>query len=276
MGEEGPRRFGVTLGTVRDSADPEQRGRLKILVPAIHQTRPLPAWVPAIGQSYGKDARVARGTFLVPEVGATVAVMFLDGDPERPVWLAGPMLAAEVDPAVKSSARATRDRYPKKSLLARGRNVKVLELERGELEITSGDTRLTLNATGRTIEVTASGAQVLLTAEGALVVSSAAGQRIDLQGATQSFLRGDDFVRDLGVFLDALLTAENALAAALGAVNTWAGAVQPTADPLGAATATLTVALTTTLASAMTAFSGAKQALATALPGHLSTRLKGE
>lgn len=274
MGEDGPRRYGVTLGTVRDTNDPEQRGRLKVLVPKIHTTRPLPMWVPMLGQSVGLDS--PRGTFVVPEVGATVAVMFLDGDPEQPVWLPGPLLAAAVDPAVKSSARATRDRYPKKSLLARGRNVKVLELERGELEITSGDTRLTLNATGRTIEVTASGAQVLLTAEGALVVSSAAGQRIDLQGATQSFLRGDDFVRDLGVFLDALLTAENALAAALGAVNTWAGAVQPTADPLGAATATLTAALTTTLASAMAAFSGAKQALATALPGHLSTRLKGE
>lgn len=137
MGEEGPRRFGVTLGTVRDHNDPEQRGRLKILVPAIHQTRPLPAWVPAIGQSYGKDARVARGTFLVPEVGATVAVMFLDGDPERPVWMAGPMLAAEVDPDVKSSTRATRDRYPAKSLLVRGRSVKVLEKEHGDLEVST-------------------------------------------------------------------------------------------------------------------------------------------
>lgn len=133
--DEGPRRYGPTLGTVRDTNDPEQRGRLKILAPKIHTTRPLPMWVPAIGQSVGLDS--PRGTFVVPEVGATVAVMFLDGDPEQPVWLPGPLLAAAVDPAVKSSARATRDRYPKKSLLARGRALAALEKEHGELEVST-------------------------------------------------------------------------------------------------------------------------------------------
>lgn len=102
---------------------------------------------------------------------------------------------------------------------------------------------------------------------------------IELHGGTQAFLRGDDHTRDLGTFLDALETVEGALAAALGAVNVWAGAVvlqNPLNDPSGSATSTLATALTTTLTAAMTLFSTAKATFRTSLATHLSTKIKGE
>lgn len=164
-----PERFGVYLGTVRDNRDPEQRGRLRVLVPEIHTSQPLPTWAPMLGQSFGASGSrgPSRGSFVVPEIGATVAVVFLSGNVEMPAWMPGPLLAAAVDPAVKSSTRATRDGYPTKSLLVRGRNVSVLEKERGELEITSGKMLITVDHDGGAVEIKVGGGRVrILEAEG--------------------------------------------------------------------------------------------------------------
>lgn len=119
-------------------------------------------------------------------------------------------------------------------------------------------------------------ALVLGSDEGTARVSFRTDGTIELHAGTQAFLRGDDHTRDLGTFLDALEAAETALAAALGAVNTWALVVQPVGDPTGTATTTLTTALTTTLSAAMTLFSTAKATFRTSLTTHLSRKIKGE
>lgn len=121
----------------------------------------------------------------------------------------------------------------------------------------------------------ASGPRVQLKANGSITIIAGTGSRVDMQGATQAFVRGDSFAAAHSTFLTALNTMEAALVTALGAVNTWAGVVQPIGDPSGTATTTLTTALTRTLTAAMTAFTVAKTAMANASGEYLSVDIKG-
>lgn len=77
--------FGIYPGTVIDNNDSESRGRLQLQIPGVTSLAPG-SWaepcVPLAG-SLGP----AMGVYLVPPVGAGVWVQFIDGDPERPVWI---------------------------------------------------------------------------------------------------------------------------------------------------------------------------------------------
>jgi uncharacterized protein involved in type VI secretion and phage assembly len=67
---------GLYRATVLNNQDPEQRGRIQVLVPAI------------TGQGSGWAAACQPvGGGKPPPVGATVWVMFENGDPTYPVWL---------------------------------------------------------------------------------------------------------------------------------------------------------------------------------------------
>jgi Type VI secretion system/phage-baseplate injector OB domain len=145
-------RFGVYLGRVMDNRDPEQRGRVRVLVPIVNANEILPTWAFPAGQSYGgraNNSRVAgapargpvRGSFIVPEIDATVMVMFLDGNPELPMWWPGPPPADGIYPEVKSGTRAGTDTYPSKSMLVRGRALRVLEKEMGSVEVSMDNPR---------------------------------------------------------------------------------------------------------------------------------------
>lgn len=175
-GGAGEGRFGVHLGTVTDNNDPEQRGRVRVFVPDINVREALPSWALPRGQSYGAkrntsrapgapQRKPARGRFLVPEVDAQVLVTFLGGNPEVPLWEPGPMLAADVPASVKSSTRATSDRYPTKSMLLRGRSVEVVEHEAGDLDVVMDG--------GREVRVDTKGAKLNVSTGpgGALVVN---------------------------------------------------------------------------------------------------------
>jgi len=174
-GGAGEGRFGVHLGTVTDNNDPEQRGRVRVLVPVLNAREALPSWALPRGQNYGAkrnasrapgapQRKPARGRFIVPEVDAQVLVTFLDGNPEVPLWEPGPMLAADVPASVKSSTRATSDRYPAKSMLLRGRSVEVIEHEAGELDVTmDGGRELRVDTKGAKLNVsTGPGGAVVL------------------------------------------------------------------------------------------------------------------
>lgn len=74
------RYFGKYRGVVTDNADPTNRGRVKVRVPAVLGT--LEMWampcVPYAGPSVG--------FFSMPPVGAGVWVEFEAGDPSYPIW----------------------------------------------------------------------------------------------------------------------------------------------------------------------------------------------
>jgi uncharacterized protein involved in type VI secretion and phage assembly len=73
--------FGKYRGTVVDNADPDQRGRLKVSVPAVLETLQLWAMpcVPYAGDQVG--------FFAMPPVGAGIWVEFEAGDPSYPIWV---------------------------------------------------------------------------------------------------------------------------------------------------------------------------------------------
>lgn len=81
---------GIYQGTVLENKDPESLGRLKVKVPIV--TADIPAnqlpWALPIGLPAGNSA--ASGGFdWLPESNDQVYVQFLDGEPEKPLWMHG-------------------------------------------------------------------------------------------------------------------------------------------------------------------------------------------
>jgi hypothetical protein len=81
-----PREEGLWFGQVVDVADPEKRGRVKILVPGLTATSTT--WAEPVGLPGAGGP--GQGEFSVPPVGATVLVGFLLGDLDSPVFWSGP------------------------------------------------------------------------------------------------------------------------------------------------------------------------------------------
>ena len=85
---------GIYLGVVEKVGDPEKLGRLKVRVPTVYGIQGdqigavtvdnLPWALPMGMPAGGSDA--SGGLSMLPEVGDQVAVQFLDGEPEKPVW----------------------------------------------------------------------------------------------------------------------------------------------------------------------------------------------
>jgi hypothetical protein len=85
---------GLYLGTVEKNQDPEKLGRIKVRVPLVHgvsggtagyiSVDDLP-WAYPMGLPSGGSA-LSGGCSWLPEPGDQVAVQFLDGEPENPVW----------------------------------------------------------------------------------------------------------------------------------------------------------------------------------------------
>lgn len=79
---------GPYLGTVAANADPAKLGRVKVSVPHVYDgigTGDLPWAIPAGLPAGGSHS--SGGIDWVPEPGDQVIVFFLDGEPEKPVWL---------------------------------------------------------------------------------------------------------------------------------------------------------------------------------------------
>ena len=77
--------LGKFRGTVLQNVDPEQRGRLQLLIPDV--LGPIPSsWaepcVPLAG-----PVGPPMGVYLVPPIGAGVWVEFEQGDPDHPIWV---------------------------------------------------------------------------------------------------------------------------------------------------------------------------------------------
>ncbi len=77
-------RHGIYHGTVIDRTDPLKLGRVRIAIPGVVDES---AW--AFPAATGGGGSAGRGFFVVPELHADVMVMFVLGDPDRPVYLSG-------------------------------------------------------------------------------------------------------------------------------------------------------------------------------------------
>lgn len=76
------RYYGQYRGNVTSNKDPEKRGRIQAYVPAVGQTqKTVPdVWIEAAITGSGKN----RGTFWPPEVGDSVWISFMNGNPNEP------------------------------------------------------------------------------------------------------------------------------------------------------------------------------------------------
>lgn len=77
------KRYGKFRGIVTDNKDPEKRGRLKILIPAVLADQETDWALPCL--PYGGFDQ--QGMFMVPQVDAQLWVEFEEGDINRPIWV---------------------------------------------------------------------------------------------------------------------------------------------------------------------------------------------
>jgi uncharacterized protein involved in type VI secretion and phage assembly len=76
--------YGKYRAVVVDNADPENRGRLRLRIPAVLGNEVVSGWaLPCL--PYGGAAN--QGFFFIPENEASVWVEFEAGDPDYPVWV---------------------------------------------------------------------------------------------------------------------------------------------------------------------------------------------
>jgi len=89
---EGKKYYGKYRGTVVSNIDPEQRGRITALVPAVSGVA-LTSWAMPCVPIAGKQ----EGIYAVPQIGSGVWIEFEGGDPDKPIWVGGFWgIAAEV------------------------------------------------------------------------------------------------------------------------------------------------------------------------------------
>lgn len=128
--------------------------------------------------------------------------------------------------------------------------------------------------------VTSGTGKVTVQAEGSGEIKILSGTgMINMQGATQPFVRGDTYADKLSGHLDQIDTLNTALTTALAAVSTYAtavGALGGVFTPTQPLAATLATALNTTWPAALAVYTPAAAAFRAARAQYLSTRIKGE
>lgn len=76
--------YGKYRGTVFNNVDPEQRGRLMLMIPEVLGSIPS-SWAEPCVPLAGPTGP-PMGVYLVPPIGAGVWVEFEHGDPDYPIW----------------------------------------------------------------------------------------------------------------------------------------------------------------------------------------------
>lgn len=102
-GENGQRFIGKFRGTVINNVDPEQRGRIQVIVPDVSNVVPSSWAMPCV-----PVAGIQMGMFSVPPIGSGVWIEYEQGDPDYPIWVGCfwgsaaevPSMALLVPPAV--------------------------------------------------------------------------------------------------------------------------------------------------------------------------------
>ncbi len=79
------RMYGLTLGIVTNTEDPDNLGRIKVKLPLRDKAENESAWARVIIPFAGKE----MGVYFIPDVGDEVIVAFLGGQLEKPVIVGG-------------------------------------------------------------------------------------------------------------------------------------------------------------------------------------------
>ena len=87
--------YGKFRGTVLQNVDPEQIGRIQVMVPDVSGLLPS-SWAMPCVPIAGKQS----GVYAVPQIGAGVWIEFEQGDPDYPIWSGGYWGSAAEVPAL--------------------------------------------------------------------------------------------------------------------------------------------------------------------------------
>lgn len=118
------RYYGLYRGEVVDTADPEQRGRVRVKVPAVMDEAPDDYWFEPAFAGAGAE----RGLFWPPEIGDTVRVSFEYGDTSRPGIYVGGWFGSENGKSKVPSALGYSEGLPdRRGFRTRGGHVLVLD-----------------------------------------------------------------------------------------------------------------------------------------------------
>jgi uncharacterized protein involved in type VI secretion and phage assembly len=170
------RTYGKYRGFVADNDDPQQLGRIRVVVPSVLGAE-VSGWaLPCLPFGGQKD----QGLFAVPELDAQVWVEFEEGDVSRPIWTGTFWRqAADVPPEAAVSPPTTRLLKTPSGHLLR------FDDEDGAENVTlhhQGGAELDLDADGRAALTAADGAALLLDAAGGTVtVEDANGNRLVME-----------------------------------------------------------------------------------------------
>lgn len=133
----------------------------------------------------------------------------------------------------------------------------------------SGDTGLVLGSDA------ADGPRVTLRADGSIVIQAATGARVDMQGASQAFVRGDTYADALGDFLAAQATFATGVGTVVAGIGAYCATAAVTLPLLAPAAATL-APIVAAFVPVVTNFGSAVASFAAARARYLSTRIRGE
>lgn len=127
-------RHGVYSATVANVNDPEQRGRVQLRIPSLFGADVHPAWAVPMGQTYGAGPEGTSGSLIVPELGAPVFVMFLDGSTDIPLWMPGAWPSGPREVGHDPQHPPLQHAYPTKRLLWRSRmGATLIETSQGDV-----------------------------------------------------------------------------------------------------------------------------------------------
>jgi uncharacterized protein involved in type VI secretion and phage assembly len=87
--------YGKYRGTVVNNVDPEQRGRIQVIVPDVTSLIPANWAMPCLPVT-----GIQMGAYMVPQIGAGVWVEYEHGDPDHPIWVGGFFGSAAEVPAL--------------------------------------------------------------------------------------------------------------------------------------------------------------------------------
>ena len=155
--------WGKYRGTVVNNIDPEQRGRLIVMVPDVLTLVPS-SWAEPCTPLAGPTGP-PMGVYMVPPIGAGVWVEFEQGDPDYPIWV-GCRWGASSD--VPTLAKAGLPVSPSIILQTAGQNCIVISDvpgPTGGIMLRCGGSTLTITQTGISmlapkVEVTAATIEV--------------------------------------------------------------------------------------------------------------------
>jgi hypothetical protein len=170
------RYFGKYRGTVVDNLDEHKLGRLEVLVPDVHQDKPV--WAEPCSPYAGPG----RGFFFIPPIDSKVWVEFEGGNPESAIWAGGFW-----DDKGPPPEEALTESYPMVGVLKTGSVTLWIDDEDGGLHLTIGPpldppVTIVVGPSGLTVNVAQSVAKV---AEGQITLSVDDDVKLDLtEGAT--------------------------------------------------------------------------------------------